>query len=188
MTHATTLCRWLAAAALLGLCGAEPAPSPYAGEQGRPIKSLSESQIEGYENGQGMGFAKAAELNSYPGPMHVLELAEELKLTPPQRAEAKKAFDAMKAEAVKLGRRLVELERELDAAFASGKADETVVDRLTSEIGGVQGRLRAVHLKAHLRMKKALSDEQVRAYDAARGYAEPPARPAGGGSGSRGGS
>lgn len=27
-----------------------------------------------------MGYAKAAELNRHPGPMHVLELADQLKL------------------------------------------------------------------------------------------------------------
>ena len=171
--------RRFAACVLVVLCGAAPTPSPYAGEQGRPLKSLTEAQVDGYENGRGMGFAKAAELNSYPGPMHVLELAEELRLTPPQRAEAKAAFDAMKADAVRLGRRVVELERELEAAFASGKADDATVDRLSSEIGNTLGRLRAVHLKAHLRMKRALSAEQVIAYHKARGYSGAPAEPAG---------
>jgi hypothetical protein len=31
--------------------------------------------------GDGMGFAKAAELNGYPGPAHVLSVAKELNLT-----------------------------------------------------------------------------------------------------------
>ena len=33
-----------------------------------------------------MGLAKAAELNHYPGPAHVLTLATELALTPDQKA------------------------------------------------------------------------------------------------------
>ena len=36
--------------------------SPYQGEQLRAIKALSEGEISSLLNGQGMGFAKAAEL------------------------------------------------------------------------------------------------------------------------------
>ncbi len=56
------------------------AASPYAGEQSRSIKSLSKEDVADYIDGKGMGFAKAAELNGYPGPKHVLELAEQLAL------------------------------------------------------------------------------------------------------------
>ncbi len=44
--------------------------SKYVGEVKREIKSLSESDIEELENGKGWGFAKAAELNGVPGPIH----------------------------------------------------------------------------------------------------------------------
>ena len=47
-------------------------PSPYAGEERREIKSLSPQEIGDYLAGKGMGLAKAAELNGYPGPAHVL--------------------------------------------------------------------------------------------------------------------
>jgi hypothetical protein len=57
-----------------------------------------------------MGFAKAAELNGYPGPAHVLELADELVLTPKQRARAQALKDSMK-NAASLGARLVDTER-----------------------------------------------------------------------------
>ena len=36
--------------------------------------------VQSYLSGAGMGYAKAAELNRHPGPMHVLELADQLKL------------------------------------------------------------------------------------------------------------
>lgn len=55
--------------------------SPYAGEEAREIKALSPSDIDGLIAGRGMGYAMAAELNGYPGPAHVLELAEQLELT-----------------------------------------------------------------------------------------------------------
>src|SRR5581483_6020910 len=55
--------------------------SPYAGQQSREIKSLSDREIDGLKNARGLGLAKAAELNGYPGPMHVLELADALNIT-----------------------------------------------------------------------------------------------------------
>src|SRR5919107_1454461 len=42
---------------------------------GRPVKSLSEQQVADLRAGRGMGLALPAELNGYPGPMHVLEHA-----------------------------------------------------------------------------------------------------------------
>ena len=48
--------------------------SPYAGQQNRPVKALSPEDIAALRNGEGMGMAKAAELNGYPGPAHVLAL------------------------------------------------------------------------------------------------------------------
>ena len=37
-----------------------------------------------------MGLALAAELNGYPGPRHVLDLADQLGLTPEQQVEAQR--------------------------------------------------------------------------------------------------
>jgi hypothetical protein len=75
-------------------------PQPYAGLEGRPIKALSEQQIADLRAGRGMGLALAAELNGYPGPMHVLELADALDLSGQQRAKMQELFAAMKAEAI----------------------------------------------------------------------------------------
>src|SRR5687767_11125254 len=57
---------------------AESADSPYVGQEDRAIKALDAKDVDGLLAGSGMGYAKAAELNGYPGPMHVLELAEKL--------------------------------------------------------------------------------------------------------------
>ena len=63
--------------------------SPYAGQEQRSIKALSEDEIRDLREGRGMGLAKAAELNSYPGPLHVLQLAAELGLSDAQRKATK---------------------------------------------------------------------------------------------------
>jgi hypothetical protein len=85
-----------AAAAVVAVSTALAA-SPYADEQDRDIKALSQQDVEGYLAGQGMGFAKAAELNGYAGPKHVLELASELSLTSEQRTHTEQLFASMQS-------------------------------------------------------------------------------------------
>ena len=150
--------------------------SPYAGQEERAIKALSAEDIEGYLTGQGMGLAKAAELNRYPGPKHVLALADELGLEDSQRRQTQRLFEDMEADAIALGRKIVDKEKALDALFAEAKADERQVRALLHDIGTLQADLRLVHLKAHLKVKILLSDEQVAHYDQLRGYdaAAPP--------------
>ena len=143
---------------------------PYAGEEKRDIKALSPEEIESYRTGAGMGFAKAAELNHYPGPKHALDLANEIGLSSSQRKEAQKIYEAMHAQTVGLGERLVVSERGLDGLFATGKVDETSLARFVREIARLQGEIRLEHLKAHLAMKALLTPEQTARYDALRGY------------------
>jgi heavy-metal resistance protein len=152
--------------------GAQTTTSPYAGQEGRPVKALSAGETAAYLEGQGHGFAKAAELNHYPGPKHVLELAGPLGLTGEQRARVQAAFDAMHAEAVRLGREVVAAERSLDAVFAAGGATPASVSEGVARIARLQGELRGVHLLAHLETKSALGPEQVARYDRLRGYGE----------------
>jgi hypothetical protein len=73
--------------------------SPYIGFETRPIKSLSDQQVGDLRAGRGMGLALAAELNGYPGPAHVMELAGSLELTEGQRTRVEALLAAMKAEA-----------------------------------------------------------------------------------------
>ena len=86
-------------------------PSPYAGSEKREIKALSSDEMASYLQGKGMGLAKAAELNHYPGPSHVLTLATELALTPDQKARTKTLFESMESEAILLGKQLIVQER-----------------------------------------------------------------------------
>ena len=71
----------LAAACFCFIAQVAFAQSPYAGMQARSIKALSEQQIADLKAGRGMGLALAAELNGYPGPAHVLEVADQLGLS-----------------------------------------------------------------------------------------------------------
>ncbi|MCP3981180.1 MAG: periplasmic heavy metal sensor [bacterium] len=160
----------LIAIALPGIAAAQSTKSPYAGEQSREIKSLSSQQVSLYMKGAGMGLAKAAELNRYPGPMHVLELDAELRLSDDQRAATEKLFHAVKDEARRLGAEIVELERELDGLFVAGEITETELTRRVTEIGKKQAELRLAHLRAHLKQRVVLTAEQTSRYVELRGY------------------
>ncbi len=162
-----------AAMALFPLLAVAQTPQPYAGLETRPIKALSAQQVADLKAGRGMGFALPAELNGYPGPVHVLELADRLGLTADQRAEMTRLFDAMKAEAMPLGERLIAEEAALDALFADRRATADTVAAATAEIGATQGLLRAAHLKYHLATLQALQPEQVQRYADLRGYTKP---------------
>lgn len=147
--------------------------SPYAGQQARTIKALSPEEVAALLNAEGMGMAKAAELNGYPGPVHVLTLAKELKLTTAQQQQVQAIYDQMKAGAKPLGAELVERERVLDQLFSKG---EITFDRLVTEtvaIGELQGRLRSVHLAAHLDTRRVLNPDQIILYERLRGYGDP---------------
>jgi Spy/CpxP family protein refolding chaperone len=148
------------------------AASPYAGEQSRSIKSLSKEDVADYIDGKGMGFAKAAELNGYPGPAHVLELAEKLALTPAQRIRTEEIFGRMQTRARELGTRLVEEERRLDELFASKAVSRQSLATLVSAIAAIRSDLRATHLQAHLEQTEILSAAQTAKYSQLRGYAD----------------
>jgi hypothetical protein len=143
---------------------------PYAGLETRAIKALSADEIADLSAGRGMGLALAAELNGYPGPRHVLELAEPLKLSPAQRAGVGRLFAAMQAEAVALGERLIGQEAELDKRFADGTITVASLNDLTEAIGETQAELRAAHLRYHVLTKEALGAQQVHRYNELRGY------------------
>jgi hypothetical protein len=144
--------------------------SPYADQTTRGIKALSDEDVAGYLAGDGMGFAKAAELNRYPGPKHVLELAQELTLSEQQVADIQALFETMQGEAQALGARLVALEGELDESFATRVIDAAALASHLDELGEVQARLRFVHLVAHLHTTELLTDAQISIYDRERGY------------------
>lgn len=156
--------------ALASVSGAAPPATPYAGQESRAIKALSPDEIQEYLSGSGMGLAKAAELNRYPGPRHVIELADRLGLSAEQRAETRQIFETMRAEATRLGAEIVARERELDLRFASGRIASADLERLVEELGTLQGRLRLVHLRAHLAQRDVLTPAQRRQYEVLRGY------------------
>lgn len=162
--------RVLFIAGLILASGSAFAQTPYAGMQTRPIKALTEQQVADLGAGRGMGLALAAELNGYPGPSHVLELAEKLDLTADQRASVQRLFDSMKVEAVPLGSKLIAQEAELDRQFADRIVTPESLQASTAAVAATQGALREAHLKYHLSTAAILTPGQMRRYAELRGY------------------
>lgn len=172
----TNRCNTRSMAALIGVMALTAAAAtlipagPSAGNMSSPIKALSPAELGALLAGQGMGLAKAAELNNYPGPRHVLELGEEIGLTPDQRRATERLMASVQVTAQSLGRRVVDAEAALDAAFASGRADEEEVADRVREIATLMGELRLTHLSAHIAMRRILEPDQIARYAELRGY------------------
>lgn len=156
---------------LLGAAAAAQAnPQPYAGQQARAIKALPDDEAKALLAGAGLGYAKAAELNRYPGPMHTLELADKLGLSADVTARMNALMISHKADASKIGAEIVALERELDTLYAERRATKDTVEALSAKLGLAYGRYRAAHLTTHIEATRLLTPEQIARYDVLRGY------------------
>ena len=165
--------RWMTAAlvVLFVPVAAHAQHQPYGGLQERSVKALSDEQIADLRAGRGMGLALAAELNGYPGPVHVLELADPLALSALQRQRITELFEAMRTEATALGERLIVAETGLDRQFSTRAVTEASLVEGVQAIAMVQAALRSAHLKYHLATVEVLTPEQVARYAELRGYA-----------------
>jgi len=144
--------------------------SPYAGQELRSIKALSQDKVAALLEGKGLGYAKVAELNGLPGPAHVLELADQLQLNDEQILKTNNLFEEMQFQARRLGADLIEAEKQLDVLFVSGGISEEVVLSRLEGIAAIEGRLRATHVNAHIKQKEVLTPHQVHKYITLRGY------------------
>jgi len=152
------------------LLPAQSIPMSYANQRVNQVKTLSTDEIQGLLNGEGMGTARAAELNHYPGPRHVLDFASQLQLSEAQRSKTQEIYGRMHDEAVQLGKTILLKEEELAHLFKKNEVDSNKLRTLVMEIAQLRGELRLVHLLAHLEMKRVLSKGQIEKYDELQGY------------------
>lgn len=130
------------------------------GMGGGMLGGVSAQEKEALLKGAGLGAGMIAMMNGYPGPKHVLEMGDELGLTAEQRESIGKTYGKVKAESVEFGTELVEKDEKLTALFASGSVSTSEVEKLSREIGELQGRVRAAHLNAHVETYDALTPAQ----------------------------
>ncbi len=148
--------------------------SSYAGQESRDIKSLSPDDISELRQGKGWGLAKAAELNGVPGPVHLLELADEIPLEPGQIEQITEIWRVMKEMAIAEGEILIGLEKGLETAFRDKSINEVSLRERINAIAASRARLRFIHLSTHLKTPEILTVEQITRYNLLRGYADDP--------------
>lgn len=144
--------------------------SNYRGQTDLPVKALLAERIDDLRAGKGMSLALAAELNGWPGPRHVLDLAEPLALTVQQRQRIEAELTAMQAVTRTLGRDVIATEAELEALFQGEEPGETAVHRAVDRIAALRGALRFTHLRHHLTTTRILTPRQTARYAELRGY------------------
>ena len=176
--------RWLSAAALsLAILasggmrsGGQVAGAALALEPVQvPTRSLAPEEIRGLQEGEGMWLARAAELNGFPGPAHILEAARagKIDLYAEQRQAIERIHAATKAKAQALGHQILAQEAALETTFRSGRIVEADLARQVEDIGRKLAELRLTHLRAHVLTAALLRPEQIEEYYQYRGYAAP---------------
>lgn len=144
---------------------AEPAAEATSADQ--LVTSLMPRQERMLREGRGMGLARAAELNGYPGPMHVLQQEDALELSDEQRAATAELMARVRDQAPALGEKILTAEAELNAMFAEGTVTREAMETKLTEIAELNAELRAVHMSAHLDQAALLTPEQKAAYQPA---------------------
>jgi hypothetical protein len=170
----------LALAVLLPLTSARaqsPTPAgslaPRHDAHGSDVPSgLRADEIEELRQGHGMGQARVAEVQGYPGPRHVLDAwnAGKLSLTREQSVRIQAITHSMALEAQRLGALVLDAERSLALAFGTGEIDAPTLQAGVERITALRGELRLVHLRAHLETRALLGPEQLARYAELRGH------------------
>ena len=97
-------------------------------------------------------------------------MKSEIKLSAEQIKQIEGMYNKMKERAVPLGLQLINLEGELNKAFATREIDEERLKNILNRISDVYGKLRFAHLSAHLKTPDILTDSQLKLYNKLRGY------------------
>jgi Spy/CpxP family protein refolding chaperone len=162
---------WLVSSAAMAGEKRHSHTSKYAGQETRAIKSLSPDDIAELRRGGGWGLARAAELNGVPGPVHLLELKDEIPLTAAQVKQIRDVYEDMRKRAMRQGEVLIERERELEEHFRNGTIDDRRLLLSLDRIAAARKTLRYIHLATHLKTPEILTPDQIEKYNRLRGYA-----------------
>ena len=134
-------------------------------------------EFRNLQQGRGMGMGRVADVNGYPGPMHVLEHAEALELTDGQIERTRELMTRVKTRAPELGKQVVDAEKRLEAMFAGGSVNAAKMDSLLMEIAELRAHLRSLHLTAHLDQAAVLTEAQLEKYKKLRSTGNETRRP-----------
>jgi len=146
-------------------------PAPASSTAQAAHHAFLEQERQAIQRGEGFGMAMPADMAGYPGPKHVLELKDGLKLTPAQVASMEKLFSDMRAKAIDRGREVLAAEDRLGQMFREGRSADELREE-SFRIASLRAELRWVHLNTHLAARKVLTPDQLATYMALRYGAE----------------
>jgi hypothetical protein len=146
--------------------------SPHKDQAGMGLRGLNEKEIAELKAGSGMALARAAELNNYPGPRHVLDAiaAGKLAASDEQRERIAQLFTGMNRDAVRVGSQILHEEQSLETGFRTATMTESDLHARVARIADLRGELREIHLAAHVTTRALLSADQIARYNELRGY------------------
>jgi Spy/CpxP family protein refolding chaperone len=163
-----TMVGWIAMSAA---AGAQNAHQHRPADSGAPtidphrrVDLLLDEAEEVLATGRGFGMAFAADQNGYPGPMHALELRDQLGLTADQMPALETLTQSMFDEARPRSRDLLDAEDKLRRLFADGTATSAQVESMAREIERARADVRLIHLRAHLKTFDVLNARQRQVY------------------------
>jgi uncharacterized protein (DUF305 family) len=148
-------------------------PVPATSAHGAPmpaIRGLSPGEAHAIGAGEGAGMARAAELNGIPGPRHVLDLAEQLGLTPGQHAEITAIHATMHEEAIRVGQAYLDAQHAFEQQLRDPARRGQALTTQHPEVTTLHGELQRTHLRAHVATASVLSEEQIATYNTLRGH------------------
>lgn len=144
--------------------------SPYVGFETREVKTMPPERQEGLRRGASLGYGLAAELNGYPSPVQVVELADQLGLDAEQKTRVRAIADKLRKDAIAAGEALLAAEAHIDRLFQLKQVSPDRIEAQTAVAAGQEARLRAIHLNAHLATRELLNPEQIESYQRLKVY------------------
>lgn len=133
-------------------------------QQVSPLKFISSQNYQYYKNGGNSDLYLIAEVNNYPSPGSVLQLAKELSLTTDQKHQVNMIHIELNRKVKEMGGFLIKEQTKLNQLFETRKIDEGSLIYYTNKIGALEGELRNAYLRAHLRTSTLLSAQQLKKY------------------------
>ena len=121
------------------------------------LSALSKEDLKGLRRGHGTPFgdmAKAAELNGFPGPRHVLDLKRN-GLTSKQVSEIEEIYRKMNLLYIKVGAELV-AKAFMDREFKEKRVNSKSLKKMIQSSAVKYSELRYIQLVAHLETAKIL--------------------------------
>src|SRR5262245_65908219 len=158
-THLTVACLSLVSLLAVASAAEDPRTAPYRHQTQSSLRGFSEAEVAELRAGTGMGLARAAELNSYPGPRHILDAihAGRLQASPTQVRQLQEIFDEMRSDARRIGAQILSEEEQLETAFRTTTIAEHDLRARLAQIASLKGEFRVTHLRAPLLAKAVLN-------------------------------